>query len=141
MAKPVLNTLVLFDGVCALCNRVVQFLVAIDRHQILNFAYLQGKTASSIMKRHPMIKHSPQSVIFVLNYGHVDETIFFRSEAIFNILNTVGGIWRVVAWLKFVPLMIRDPIYNWIAKKRYTWFGKDETCPLPKPEWRERFLP
>ncbi|MFQ5772459.1 MAG: thiol-disulfide oxidoreductase DCC family protein, partial [bacterium] len=108
---------------------------------------------SSSLEGHPAVRcqdrrhlrvpaeHSPQSVIFVLNYGHVDETIFFRSEAIFNILNTVGGIWRVVAWLKFVPLMIRDPIYNWIAKKRYTWFGKDETCPLPKPEWRERFLP
>ena len=81
------------------------------------------------------------SIIFVQNYGVPSENLFLRSEAVLRALGEVGGFWRVVSWLRIVPLIIRDGVYNWIARNRYRWFGKFDECKLPQPEWKSRFLP
>ncbi len=131
----------MFDGVCVLCDRSIQFLLKIDRRKILKFTHLQSKTAKSIINRHPIIKSGGQSVIFVVNFGNANETIFLRSDAISRIFKTIGGKWQIVSWLKLIPRIIRDPFYNWLAKNRYKWFGKYNECRLPNSEWQKRFLP
>lgn len=147
--------IVFYDGVCGLCQRWVRFLLQRDKAQTLRFAPLQGET----IKQAPIgVKLaaglSPESVgpdvgvtaelpsvIFVVRAGTPDEQIFTRSEAALRLLEHLGGIWRVVSWLRIIPRGVRDGIYDFIARRRYRWFGKDESCPLPPTEWQARFLP
>ncbi len=134
------NLIVLFDGVCALCDRTVQFLLKRDKQGVLKFAPLQGPTAAAILKRHPEIEDNTRSVIFVQNYDTASEFISVRSQAILDCVSTLGGVWRVVSGLRIVPLFLRDGFYNFIARKRYRWFGKYEECIVPPPEMKERFM-
>ena len=132
--------IVLFDGVCALCDRTVQFLLKKDKQGVLKFAPLQGPTAAAILKRHPQIEDKTRSVILVQNYETPSESISIRSQAILDCLSALGGFWRVVSLLRIIPGFFRDTIYNFIATNRYKWFGKYEECIVPSPEFRERFL-
>ncbi len=134
------NLIVLFGGVCALCDRTVQFLLKMDKQGVLKFAPLQGPTAAAILKRHPEIEDKTRSVILVQNYETPSESISVRSQAILDCLPALGGIWRVVSWLRIIPGFFRDPVYNFIAANRYKWFGKYEECIVPSPEFGERFL-
>ena len=135
-----MHLIILFDGVCVLCNRMVQFLLEKDRRRIFKFAPLQGETAASIASRHPAIDNSEQSVVLVRNYGTANEEVLQRSEAMFEIFRELGGFWWVVSWLRVIPLFIRDRVYGWIAGNRYKWFGRYETCLAPSPEVIDRFL-
>ncbi len=134
------NLIVLFDGVCALCDRTVQFLLKRDKQGVLKFAPLQGLTAAAILKRHPEIGDNTRSVIFVQNHDTASESISVRSQAILDCLSALGGFWRVVSGLRIVPLFLRDGFYDFIARKRYRWFGKYEECIVPSPEMKERFM-
>ncbi len=134
------NLIVLFDGVCALCDRAVQFLLNRDKRGVLKFAPLQGPTAAAILKRHPEIEDNTRSVIFVQNHDSASESVSVRSQAILDCVSTLGGVWRVASWLRIVPLFLRDGFYNFIARKRYRWFGKYDECIVPSPEFSERFL-
>ena len=134
------NVIVLFDGVCALCDRTVQFLLKRDKQGVLKFAPLQGPTAAAILKRHAEIEDNTRSVIFVQNHDTASEFISVRSQAILDCLSALGGVWRVVSGLRIVPLFLRDGFYNFIARKRYRWFGKYDECIVPSAETQERFL-
>ncbi len=134
------NLIVLFDGVCALCDRTVQFLLKRDKQGVLKFAPLQGPTAAVILKRHPEIGDNTRSVILVQNYNTASESVSVRSQAILDCLSALGGFWRVASLLRIIPRFFRDTIYNFIATNRYKWFGKYEECIVPSPEFRERFL-
>jgi len=134
------NLIVLFDGVCALCDRTVQFLLKRDKQGVLKFAPLQGPTAAAILERHPEVTDNTRSVIFVQNHDTASESISVRSQAILECLSALGGFWRVVSGLRIIPGFFRDTIYNFIAANRYKWFGKYEECIVPSPEFRERFL-
>ena len=134
------NLIVLFDGVCALCDRTVQFLLKRDKQGVLKFAPLQGPTAAAILKRHPEIEDNTRSVIFVQNYDTASEFISVRSQAILDCVSTLGGAWRVASGLRIVPLFLRDGFYNFIARKRYRWFGKYDECIVPPAEMKERFM-
>ncbi len=135
------NLIVLFDGVCALCDRTVRFLLKRDKQGVLRFAPLQGSTAAAILKRYPEIGDNTRSVILVQNYNTASESISVRSQAILDSLYALGGAWRIVSALRIVPRFARDTLYNWVANNRYRWFGKYETCILPSAEVQERFLP
>ncbi len=134
------NLIVLFDGVCALCDWTVQFLLRRDKQGVLKFAPLQGATAAAILKRHPQIEDKTRSVILVQNYDTASESISVRSQAILNCLSALGGFWRVVSLLRLIPGFLRDAVYNFIAKNRYKWFGKYDECIVPPPEMKERFM-
>jgi len=82
-----------------------------------------------------------RTVVFVTQPGTAYEQIFFRSEAALRLLDHVGGFWRVVSWLRIIPRPLRDAVYDFIAHRRYGWFGKFDTCRVPTPELRDRFLP
>lgn len=129
--------IVFYDGVCGLCDRWVRFFLKRDKQRTLRFAPLQGETA----KARNDLPAELRTVVFILRPGAADEQIFTRSEAALRLLDHVGGFWRIVSWLRIVPRPIRDWVYDAIAQRRYRWFGKFESCPLPPPEWRDRFLP
>ena len=134
------NLVVLFDGVCALCDGTVHFLLKRDKQGVLKFAPLQGPTAAAILKRHPEIEDKTRSVILVQNYNTASESISVRSQAILECLSALGGFWRVVSLLRIIPPFVRDAVYNFIARNRYRWFGKYDECIVPPPEMKERFM-
>jgi predicted DCC family thiol-disulfide oxidoreductase YuxK len=125
--------LVFFDGVCNLCNGFVEFLVRHDRKGVLKIASLQGKTAQALLKLTP--DEALSSVIFLEN-----GVVWRESTAVLKILANLGPFWKWVALFRLVPTPIRDGVYRWVARNRYRWFGKRETCRLPTPEERGRFL-
>lgn len=132
---------VLYDGVCGLCDRFIQFLIDQDREGILRFAPLQGETAAVVLNRHPEVDRSFQTVMVVRDFGNSSESVSVRSSAVFDILKELGGFWRVVSWLRVLPRFIRDAGYGWVAENRYRWFGQYDKCRLPSPTVRQRFLP
>ncbi len=131
--------LLLYDGVCALCNRSVRFLLRIDSRKRIFFAPLQGETAAGVRARH-RVPETLDSMILVTGLGDDDETVHAGSTAVLTSLAVVGGLWRVVSWLRIVPRPLRDLVYRWVARHRYRWFGRHESCPIPPPEVTGRFL-
>jgi predicted DCC family thiol-disulfide oxidoreductase YuxK len=127
--------IVFFDGVCGLCNRTVDFLLKRDTRGVFRFAPLQGETAQRLLTAADV--ESLNSLVFF------DGTnLYRRSAGTVRIFWRLGGLWKVpAALLWLVPLPIRNAGYRAIAAYRYRWFGKKETCRMPTPEERERFLP
>ena len=133
--------LILFDGVCGLCDRSVQFLLDEDRVGVLRFAPLQGETAAAVRSRHPELDGKAESLIFVENHGERDERVLRASDGVFKALDAIGGLWRLVSWLRLVPRFLREGVYRVIANNRYAWFGKFDACRAPSPAVKLRFLP
>ena len=131
--------LVLYDGVCGLCDRTVQFLLRVDRGQILRFAPLQGDTAAAIRTRHPRL--AGIDGIAYLKSANGTEELDVKSTAVLKILKEAGGAWGLLAGFLLVPRTFRDAIYDWVARNRYRWFGRYDSCPLPGAAVRARFLP
>lgn len=133
--------LVLYDGVCGLCDRAVQFLLAQDRHRILTFAPLQGETARSALGSQEQTSKDFTTIVFIRGHPTAHAATYVKSEAFCEILKEIGGFWRIVSWLRIVPRRVRDLVYDLIAQNRYRWFGKYAECRIPSPEQRSRFLP
>lgn len=131
--------LVLYDGVCGLCDRSVQFLLAHDLDGVLFFAPLQGETASTALDDNGL-PNDLKTMVLVENHGSAAERVYVRSTAALRMLDLIGGGWRIASWLWIVPRPIRDAVYRWIARNRYDWFGKFDACKLPPPEVKARFL-
>jgi predicted DCC family thiol-disulfide oxidoreductase YuxK len=128
------ESIVFFDGVCGLCNLVVDRILRADRRGVLLFSPLQGETAARILGRKPSDELG--SVVYW------DGTAAYeKSEAILRIADRLGGWRRLAVFGRILPRFIRDALYDFIARNRYGWFGKKETCRLPSPEERSRFLP
>lgn len=128
------NPVVYFDGVCGLCNRFVDFGLRYDRQRRLRFAPIQGETAAQRLPSD--LATDPTTIVL-----EEDGNLRFRSDAILRILHLLGGGWRLLGTFRIIPRPLRDVIYDWIARNRYSWFGKRDTCRLPTPEEREAFLP
>lgn len=129
-----INPIVFYDGVCGLCNRFIQWLLHQDRTAIFRFAPLQGNTAKKFISQK---KTNPGqwTIIFYDNGCQ-----YMRSDAVLKIIYDLGGIWRIFAWLRIVPVCLRNYIYNIVARFRYPVFGKLDVCPIPKEEVKNRFL-
>jgi predicted DCC family thiol-disulfide oxidoreductase YuxK len=136
----VANPIVLYDGVCGLCNRLVQFLLKRDTHDRLRFAALQSDFAGEILRRHGLDPDDLNTAHLVLNYNEPGERILGRSDAILQGVNELGGVWRIAGVAKVVPRSIRNFFYKLVAENRYRMFGKFETCMLPEPRHRAKFL-
>lgn len=128
---------VLFDGVCNLCNGAVQFIIDRDPQSQFRFASLQSETGRSLLANlcHPLPQGDPETLVLV--EGGV---VYERSTAALKIARRLRGGWKAFAALLVLPRGVRDVGYNFIARHRYGWFGKAETCRLPTPELRARFL-
>lgn len=130
VAKPI----IFFDDVCAMCNTFVNFMLKIDRKQQFLFAPLGGETSRKIL---PPLPDDPSdwSMIYVDEAGIHDQ-----SDASLEVYRRLGGIWWILSLARFVPRAIRNPAYRVLARNRYRWFGKRETCRLPTAEEKMRFL-
>lgn len=127
--------IVFFDGVCGLCNGFIDFLFTVDRRQQFVVAALQGETAAALLPRE---RREQLSTIVVRD---PDGRLREKSDAVFYVLQAVGGLWRVVSWLRILPRFVRDTGYDIVAKSRYAVFGKKDTCRMPTASERQRFLP
>jgi predicted DCC family thiol-disulfide oxidoreductase YuxK len=135
------TTIVFYDGVCGLCNRLNQFLLPRDRHARIRFAPLQSQTAGQTLARYGQDASDLDTVYVLAGWKTADERLLARSQAILHTLSLLGGGWAALARVgSIIPVSVADPIYRLVARNRYRIFGKFETCKLPPPEWRERFL-
>jgi predicted DCC family thiol-disulfide oxidoreductase YuxK len=135
------NPILLYDGGCGLCNRLVQFSLKRDANQRLRFASLQSNFAGELLQHHGLDSRDLDTVYFVDNYGRPDERLASRSDAVISVLRVIGGSWTVaVALLRIIPKSIRDWGYGIIARNRYRMFGKSDSCSLPAAKYRDRFL-
>jgi predicted DCC family thiol-disulfide oxidoreductase YuxK len=135
-----LKPLVLYDGVCGLCNRLVQFILRRDRCDTFRFAPLQSALAAEILARQSMDRDL-NSVNVVLHPQQPDERILDRSDAIQFILKELGGLWASAANIgNLLPHRLRNSLYDLVARNRYCIWGKYDTCPLPDPRHRAKFL-
>ncbi|MEZ4799056.1 MAG: DCC1-like thiol-disulfide oxidoreductase family protein [Flavobacteriales bacterium] len=125
--------IVFFDGVCGLCNTTVDFLIRKDKNRILKYAPLQGITAKERLSE---AQYQDLDSIVYLRNGSLNR----KSTAVLLILFDLGGAWKLISILFIFPRFIRDGVYSIVAKYRYKWFGKKETCRLPSPEERSSFL-
>jgi predicted DCC family thiol-disulfide oxidoreductase YuxK len=135
-AAPVL----LYDGVCGVCNRSVRTILRFDPTGPLRFAALESVFAKAIIERHPDIR-DVDSVVFVDHPGQPSERVAVRSEAVLRVVDYLGGPWRVFGTARIIPTRLRDRLYDRFAAIRYRVFGKYDSCPLPTPEVRARFVP
>jgi predicted DCC family thiol-disulfide oxidoreductase YuxK len=126
---------VLFDGVCNLCNGSVRFVVRHDRRGRFRFASLQSEAGQALLRRHGLDPADLFSVVLV-DGGRVTT----RSDAALDVARGLGGAWRAAGLLRAVPRPVRDRVYDWVARNRYRWFGRRDACMLPSPELRARFL-
>ena len=134
------NLIVLYDGVCGLCNRLNQFLLKRDHHDRLLFASLQSNLARKILERHGADPTDLDTVYVVEDYDTPSERLFMRSNAILRALAALGGIWKLSSFSKILPRPVRDLFYKVVATNRYRVFGKYEVCIMPDPKYRKKFL-
>ncbi|HEY0347161.1 MAG TPA: DCC1-like thiol-disulfide oxidoreductase family protein [Pyrinomonadaceae bacterium] len=134
------KAIVLYDGVCGLCNRAVQFLLKRDHHDRIQFASLQSDFAARVLQRHGMDPKSLDTVYAVLNHGEPNETLLAKGDAFLFFAKTIGGIWGVARVGRIIPRPIRNWLYDFIARHRYQVFGRSESCMLPDPKQRHKFL-
>ena len=127
-----LQRVIFFDGVCGLCNAWVDFILKRDRAGIFSFAPLQGNYAKEM---EPEASENLNTMIYLASGQR-----YYRTGAILRILRDLGGIWCLAWVFWFVPFFIRDFFYGLIARNRYRIFGKIESCRIPTPDEKVRFL-
>lgn len=125
--------IIYFDGVCGLCNGFVDFIMKIDTAGKFKFSPLQSEFAKSRLL--PRYTEDLKSVVV-----EIDGEILEKSDAVFKVFETLGGKWKIAAKLKILPLFLRNAGYDLVAEMRYKIFGKKDTCRLPTPEEKERFV-
>ncbi|MBK6604305.1 MAG: DUF393 domain-containing protein [Leptospiraceae bacterium] len=149
-----MRKIILFDGVCNLCNASVNFIIDRDNKKLFQFASLQSEFAQNL------ISNSQKEVLFFTSKGLMplnesirkelnslnsifyfeNNIIYHKSDAALRISEHLDGLYKIISIGKILPTSVRDFIYEYIARNRYRWFGKTESCRMPSPELKERFL-
>jgi len=124
----------LFDGVCNLCNGFVQFVITRDQKETYSFASLQSDIGQQLLQQFQLSEDLKTVVLISGNKAYT------KSDVPLMVGQTLGGIWSIVRLGWIFPKFLRDAVYNLIANNRYKLFGKTEACMLPRPEWKKRFL-
>lgn len=133
-ALPTGKYLVLFDGYCNLCTGAVQFILKRDPKERFYFTSLSSGPAQKIIAGYPHLADSDSLLLY-----H-DGQIYDRSSAVLRIARRLSGLWPVFAVFLILPKSWRDALYAWVARHRYKWFGKRESCMLPEKDYSYRFL-
>lgn len=126
---------VLFDGVCNFCNRSVNFILDRDVHRHFRFAALQSDAGQAVL-RHFGLRTDDFDTAVLVEHGRA----YTKSSAALRIARGLGGWWSLLALLLAIPPFLRDAAYDLLARNRYRWFGKADSCRMPTPEIRDRFL-
>lgn len=132
--------LVLFDGVCGFCSRLVEFILEHDRRAVFNFASLQGAVGRSTVERFGGDPDELSSFHVVANYRAKKPRMFSRSSAALFVARELGWPWKTAVVARVLPTSILDRAYNVIARHRYRVLGRREYCLTPRPEFRDRFV-
>ena len=140
MPLPDDKPIVLYDGVCGLCNRLVQFILKRDVHDRFRFASLQSGFAEALLKRHGYDSRDLDTFYLVTGHGKPSERVLMRSDAILAVVATLGGVWKMAGVGIVIPKVLRDWMYQLVARNRYRVFGKSDSCMLPSAEHRAKFL-
>ena len=127
--------IVLFDGVCNLCNSAVQFIIRHDKKNIFMFTSLQSDAGQKLLAQYNLPLNELNSFILIEN-----NKAYTRSSGALRVVKKLKGLWPLLYGLMIVPKFIRDGVYNWVGRNRYKWFGKQEACMIPTPELKARFL-
>jgi predicted DCC family thiol-disulfide oxidoreductase YuxK len=129
------KSLILFDGVCNLCDSSVQFILLRDKKDRFRFASLQSDYGQNILKQHNLPTEKFNSLALIEN-----GKLYQRSTGALRIARRLKGAWPMLYAFIIVPPFIRNFVYDFIARNRYRWFGKKESCMMPRPEWKQKFL-
>jgi len=128
--------IILFDGVCNLCNSAVQFVIQHDKKDVFRFVALQSDLGQEILKH---IGINPKNCDSIILY-EPGIAYYYKSSAALQIAKNLDGIWHYGTIFRIIPTGISNMLYDYIAKNRYKWYGKKESCMLPKPELTPKFL-
>ncbi|HET6992595.1 MAG TPA: DCC1-like thiol-disulfide oxidoreductase family protein [Bacteroidia bacterium] len=129
------HAIILFDGVCNFCNARINFIIRHDKKDYFRFAALQSDSGKKILADHNILLPDPDTFILIEH-----NKIYNRTSAALRIAKQLNGLWPVFFAFIIVPPFIRDIVYRVIAKNRYRWWGKRESCMIPTPEVRAKFL-
>jgi predicted DCC family thiol-disulfide oxidoreductase YuxK len=135
MKNETTHPILLFDGVCNLCNASVQFVLKRDTEGQFRFASLQSEAAQELLRQFPEAPAGINTVVLIEN-----SQLYTKSDAALRAAKRLPGPWPLLYGFILLPRPLRNLVYDWIARNRYHWFGKEEQCMLPRPEWKERFL-
>jgi len=134
------TAVILYDGVCGLCNRGVRFVLKRDRAGAFRFASLQSSAGREILARHGITPDALDTFYVIPDFGLADERVLAKSSAALYIAARLGGVWKAATMLRVLPPRVRDRVYDTIARYRYRMFGRYDTCPLPEARYRDRFI-
>lgn len=129
------SPVILFDGVCNLCNASVQFIINRDPKAFFKFTSLQSEAGQALLKKNKVPVKNLYSVIMIQN-----NRVYDRSRAALEIARKLSGLWPLFYVFIFVPPFLRNFVYDWISRNRYRWFGVRQECMMPTAEMRTRFL-
>jgi predicted DCC family thiol-disulfide oxidoreductase YuxK len=130
------HPVILFDGVCHLCSRSVQFILKHDKPGKFRFASLQSPVAQQMLVQRGLPANGDFNSFLLIKGCKV----YTRSSAALRVLKQLGSGWTIFYVFLFIPPFIRNGIYDWISRNRYRWFGRRDACWIPRPEWTARFL-
>lgn len=127
--------IILFDGVCNLCNSSVTFVIKRDAKDVFRFAALQEEPGQKLIKQYSIDTNKTDSIIFIEN-----NKAYTKSTAALRIARHLGGAYPLFYGFIIIPVFIRNWVYDYVAKNRYKWYGKKESCMIPTPELKAKFL-
>lgn len=127
--------IVLFDGVCNLCNGAVLFIIKRDKKDRFRFAALESDLGKELLARHNIDPSKIDSIVLISG-----DSAFAKAGAALRIAKYLTGLWPLLYSLVIIPKFIADAVYDFIARNRYKWFGKKESCMIPTPELKSKFL-
>lgn len=135
MSSPA-KKIILFDGVCNLCNGAIQFIIKRDTHNLFLFTPLQSETGKKLLEERRIDPKNMDSIILI----EPNVAYYIKSDAALEIVKHLKTPWRLISIFKVLPIGFRNFVYDFIAKNRYRWFGKEDHCMIPTPELKTKFL-
>ncbi|MEO0570465.1 MAG: thiol-disulfide oxidoreductase DCC family protein [Bacteroidota bacterium] len=128
--------IILFDGVCNLCNGVIQFVIKRDKKDLFRYAALQSELGEQLTKERGIDTSKVDSFVLI----EPGKAYFIKSDAALEIAGDLNGLWPIFKMFKWVPTAIRNVVYDFVARNRYRWFGRKDQCMIPTPELQAKFL-
>ena len=128
--------IILFDGVCNLCNSSINYVIDHDKQDVFRFVSLQSDLGKTIQEYLGIENNSLDTIILYVP----DEAYYIKSTAAIKVMSEFLGVWKLTKLFLILPSPIRDLVYNYVAKNRYKWYGKQESCRIPTPELKTKFL-
>jgi len=139
-AETDVRRIVLYDGLCGMCDGVVQFLLRHDKKDTFRFAPQQGEAARQILERHALDTATLETICVIENYNSPQELVYTKSDAALRIADGLGGIWTLARPARLLPRSFRDACYDLVARNRYRIFGRRTECRIPAAAEKHKFL-